>query len=466
MFENERLHIVKGGDPIKGNYVLYWMQQAQRTRYNHALEWALSAANACQLPLVVAVVLTESYPEANARHYAFMLEGWSDVSHALHQRGIGFRVCRGNPPDVIVPLALQAALLVGDVGYLRIQRQWRNQVAAEVPCPFTVVETDVVVPIQQASRKEEYAARTLRPAILRLRDRYLKPVRTEAVRVPPLPEDAAPVSIPACSSLSVDRSVAPSDIFRGGQEAAQSTLETFIHGALARYADKRNDPSLGVVSHMSPYLHFGQISPIDIALRIRESQAPDEAKEAYLEELIVRRELSMNYVFYQPGYDTYAALPSWARKTLDLHRDDPRETLYSYDQFDQATTHDPYWNAAQQEMRITGKMHNYMRMYWGKKIIEWSASPEEAFKTMLALNNRYEIDGRDANGFTGVAWCFGKHDRPWKERAIFGSVRYMAASGLERKFAIQNYVHQVEALERNAGVSASRVSKKPSPKGG
>jgi deoxyribodipyrimidine photo-lyase len=198
---------------------------------------------------------------------------------------------------------------------------------------------------------------------------------------------------------------------------------------------------------MSPYLHFGQISPLYIALQIRKARGINKAnKEAYLEELIVRRELSMNYCYYNPEYDSYSGLPDWAKKTLKAHRGDKREYVYSIEDLEDAQTHDPYWNAAQREMVLTGKMHNYMRMYWGKKLIEWSATPEQAFKCALYLNNRYELDGRDPNSFTGVAWCFGKHDRPWSERPIFGSVRYMNAAGLERKFDMEAYIRKIENL--------------------
>jgi deoxyribodipyrimidine photo-lyase len=197
---------------------------------------------------------------------------------------------------------------------------------------------------------------------------------------------------------------------------------------------------------MSPYLHFGQISPVRIARRIRDAEAPAEAKEAYLEELVVRRELAVNFVYYNREYRSYDALPGWALETLEEHRGDPREATYSREELEAGQTDDPYWNAAMREMRVTGKMHNYMRMYWGKRFLEWHREPRDAFETCLAMNNKYFLDGRDANSFTGVAWCFGKHDRPWQERAIFGKVRYMNANGLERKFDIKEYVRWAESL--------------------
>ncbi len=191
---------------------------------------------------------------------------------------------------------------------------------------------------------------------------------------------------------------------------------------------------------MSPYLHFGQISPLYVAIQISQHRSP--GKEAFLEELIVRRELSMNFVHYNQNYDSFTGIPDWAKHTLDEHRQDPRKYMYSLEQLEQAQTHDPYWNAAQREMVITGKMHGYMRMYWGKKILEWTTKPEEAFSIALYLNNKYELDGRDPNSFTGVAWCLGKHDRPWGRRPIFGNIRYMSAEGLKRKFNANKYAQK------------------------
>jgi deoxyribodipyrimidine photo-lyase len=201
-------------------------------------------------------------------------------------------------------------------------------------------------------------------------------------------------------------------------------------------------------SGLSPYLHFGQIGPLEVALTVREAPGiPEKAKEAFLEEMIVRRELSANFVFYNPRYDTYeGALPAWSRATLEKHRHDPRPYLYGLQELENAATHDLYWNAAQEEMVKTGRMHNYMRMYWGKKIIEWSASPEEAWDTALYLNNRYELDGRDPNAFAGIAWCFGKHDRPWAEHPVFGQVRFMNQKGLDRKFRMKAYLSRVASL--------------------
>jgi deoxyribodipyrimidine photo-lyase len=251
----------------------------------------------------------------------------------------------------------------------------------------------------------------------------------------------------ALSRLQIDRTVKKVNTLQGGTGEARKYFDVFIDEKLEHYAELRNDPTVDYLSLMSPYLHFGQISPLYIALNV--SRTRDSGKEAYLEELIVRRELSMNFVFYNDRYDSFESVPDWARKSLQTHLKDRRDYLYTRRELEQAGTHDPYWNAAQKEMMLKGKMHGYMRMYWGKKILEWSQTPEEAFKTALYLNNKYELDGRDPNGFTGVAWCFGKHDRPWGERTIFGTVRYMNDKGLKRKFDADRYVKRVELDSEN-----------------
>jgi deoxyribodipyrimidine photo-lyase len=314
------------------------------------------------------------------------------------------------------------------------------------------VESEVVVPVEEACPKEAYSAAVLRPKIhIHLR-KYLVPLSESPVKqrlrnldFQGLDLKKSPATI--LSSLAIDQTVTPVSQFRGGTGEAKKLLEDFIAHKLKDYGELRGDPSLDCVSHMSPYLHFGQISPLTIVFQVQEAgRVPPKSREAYLEELIVRRELAMNFVHYNPAYDSFQAIPDWARKTLKGHQRDAREYLYSREKLENARTHDPYWNAAQREMVLTGKMHNYMRMYWGKKILEWSPSPEEAFRIALYLNNKYELDGRDPNSFTGVAWCFGKHDRPWGERKIFGQVRYMNDAGLRRKFNIEAYVRKVKDL--------------------
>ncbi len=320
--------------------------------------------------------------------------------------------------------------------------------AQTIDCPLVQVESDVVVPVEAASPKEEYSAATFRPKIKKKLDSYLFPLKETRPKVESLQYDFDSFEIEdlekAVSSLEIDRSIRRTKDFHGGATEAKKRLEDFLKNKLDSYEEFRNDPTKEFLSNLSPYLHFGQISPIYIALKVSETDSAGKA--AYLEELIVRRELSVNFVFYNREYDSFDGLPNWAKKTLKEHEKDPRKYIYTREELENAETHDPYWNAAQKEMRIKGKMHGYMRMYWGKKIIEWTKTPREAFKTALYLNNKYELDGRGPNAFAGVAWCFGKHDRPWKERQIFGKIRYMNANGLKRKFDADLYVEKIRNI--------------------
>jgi len=433
-----------------GRRVVYWMQQSQRAEGNPALEHAVARANELDRPLDVVFGLTDAYPEANARHYAFMLQGLDAVREALDARGIGFELHRGDPARVAAEAAQGAALVVADRGYMPVQVRWRSHLAREARVGVEEVEGDVVVPVAVVSDKEEFAARTIRPRIHRHWRRFLAPLRTVDLRRRARPGGRRGGEVwrdadDLLARLAVDRSAAPADGFRGGTPEARRRLKRFVDHKLARYADLRNDPTMDYQSGLSPHLHFGQISPVEVALAADASGAPRVAVDAFLEELVVRRELSINFAAFNPACETYAALPAWARQTLADHAADPRAYLYGFDRWEAAATHDEYWNAAQREMVRTGKMHNYMRMYWGKKILEWSRTPGEAFDTALRLNNRYELDGRGPNSCAGVAWCFGKHDRPWTRRAVFGTVRYMNAAGLDRKFDMADYVARFPA---------------------
>ncbi|MBN2012545.1 deoxyribodipyrimidine photo-lyase [candidate division KSB1 bacterium] len=448
MIQPERIVELNNQSPRNGKYILCWMQASQRAEYNHALEYAIQIANQRHKPVVVMFGITDGFPEANERHYTFMLEGLQETQQTLNERGIPLVIRYQSPELAAVELSRDADLLVTDRGYLRIQRQWRKYVSEQVNIPVLQVESDVIVPIESASNKEEYAAATLRPKITKLLQQYLVDVKLEQPHYQNNLLTFNSFSIDdvnsALANLKIDRTVARVSKFKGGGTAARRWLDLFIESKLEHYADLRNDPANDFGSHLSPYLHFGQISPLEIALRVLEAHSTGEAD--FLEELIVRRELSMNYVYFNERYDSYQSLSAWAQQTLADHVIDNRQYIYSEQQFEQAATYDPYWNAAQMEMVKTGKIHNYMRMYWGKKILEWTRHPEEAFEIALRLNNKYELDGRDPNGFTGVAWCFGKHDRAWFERPIFGKVRYMNANGLRRKFDIDRYVKRVETL--------------------
>jgi deoxyribodipyrimidine photo-lyase len=454
--QKTRIQLLNDADLAKGKYVLYWMQQSQRAEYNHALEYAIHKANRLGQGVLVAFGLTDDYPEANLRHYTFMLEGLQETRRTLAGRGIKMVVQKGAPAEIAVNLGRKASLIVCDCGYLRHQKAWRGQVARQADCRVVQVESDVIVPVRVVSDKAEYAARTIRPKIHKYLANYLNEFKPATIKQPSLNLDIQSLDLEdvdaVLQKLKIDRGVAAvTRFFTGGASQARQIFKSFLHQRLARYVDNRNQPQTDDISHMSPYLHFGQISPLYLALQINQTgDRLQAAKQAFLEEMIVRRELAMNFANYAPHYDSYQCLPNWARRTLAEHEKEPREYVYTRRQLENAQTHDEYWNAAMREMRFTGFMHNYMRMYWGKKILEWTKTPEHAFRTTLAINNKYFLDGRDANSYAGVAWVFGVHDRAWFERPIFGKIRYMAASGLERKCDIRGYVNKVDALVKRA----------------
>ena len=378
-----------------------------------------------------------------------MLEGLKDVQEALEKRGIKMVVRRGAPDDFALEAGKDASLIVTDRGYMRPQKRWRKRVAGEAECPVTQVESDVVVPVGLASGKRETAARTLRPRIGEYLDDFLVGLTPTKISKQSLHMKAEGLDLSdiekALGCMDLDRSVgALSHLYRGGTSGAKKLFRRFLEGSFDAYTGHRNQPQTDDVSHMSKYLHFGQISPLWLALTARRARTKKDNIESFVEELIVRRELSMNFVHYTPDYDSYSNLPDWAKKTLEEHTHDEREHTYTRKQLENAETHDEYWNAAMKEMVHTGYMHNYMRMYWGKKILEWSNTPEHAYRTTLYLNNKYFLDGRDPNSFANVAWVFGQHDRGWTERQIYGKVRYMSASGLERKAKPERYVEKVE----------------------
>jgi deoxyribodipyrimidine photo-lyase len=451
MIHPERIKDLNNKEIRDGKYVLYWMQAAQRTEYNHALEYAIQRANELNKPVLAIFGITDNWPEANLRHYYFMLEGLKEVKHNLQSKGIQMVIHHESPDSSTIKLAKDASLVVVDGGHLRIQRKWRRNAAKKISCALYEVETNLIVPVEEASVKENFSAGTFRPRITKKLDYYLVPVKHKKPKMDSLDFKFATFNIDdiekAALKLNIDRSVGKVDSFHGGTKKAKHLFNDFLRNKLDNFAKLRNNPNENCVSNMSPYLHFGQISPLYIALKILETSS--DGKDAFLEELIVRRELSHNYVFFNDNYDSFKSLPPWALRTLNFHSRDKREYIYSLEEFEKAQTHDTYWNAAQKEMVITGKMHGYMRMYWGKKILEWSKNPETGFKIALYLNNKYELDGRDPNAFAGVAWCFGQHDRAWSERHVFGKIRYMNAAGLKRKFDIEAYVNKIQSLDKN-----------------
>lgn len=456
--KDDRVYIYRGGQcDEKGTCILYWMQHAQRGQDNHALNAAITLGNHLNLPIVVLFVVAD-YPAANLRHYTFMLNGIAVAARYLQQRGTPLVMRRGQPEEEVVRTAqaLRPAAVISDESALRTPRKWRAAVKKHLDVPFACVDADVIVPTKYLP-KEEWAARTIRPKIQRLLPTYLQPIvdlePVHPLSSPPCDSGYANNPLAYLSTLTIDTSVRSSSVFHGGQDEGRKHLHLFIEQRLAGYAERRNLPEVAETSELSAYLHFGHISIQQTAWEIEQYVPPASGskqidvsggRNAYLEELIVRRELSINFALRNPHYDSLEGCPDWGQKTLQKHAHDPRPWNYTREELEQAKTHDELWNASQHEMVYTGRMHGYMRMYWAKKILEWTASPEQAFEDAVYLNDKYELDGRDANGYTGIAWAIGgKHDRPWgPERPIFGLVRYMALSGMQRKMDTRAYIYK------------------------
>ncbi|NVN93024.1 MAG: deoxyribodipyrimidine photo-lyase [Desulfuromonadales bacterium] len=438
-----RIHHLNQIPPGNGP-VVYWMSRDQRVADNWALIHAQQLALERQVPLAVVFTLADSFLGATLRHYGFMLRGLAQAAACLHDLSIPFVLLRGNPPAEIDRFVrqLNIGMLVTDFDPLRIKRTWHDQVARSISVGCIEVDAHNIVPCRVASHKQEYGAYTLRPRINRLLPGFLDsfpPVVSHPIAWP-LPVDVFDLNA-TLDGLTVDRSVGEVAWSRPGEQAGRERLVDFVKHGLANYDERRNDPCREGQSGLSPWLHFGQISAQRVALEVGRQMDASASVEAFLEELIVRRELSDNFCFYNSNYDSLEGFPAWALKTITEHRHDPREFLYTPEQFETGTTHDPLWNAAQLALVTTGTMHGYMRMYWAKKILEWSPSPEEAMATAIWLNDRYQLDGRDPNGYAGISWSIGGvHDRAWGERPVFGKIRYMNARGCVRKFDVAGYI--------------------------
>ncbi|MEP1125195.1 MAG: deoxyribodipyrimidine photo-lyase [Ilumatobacter sp.] len=453
--EPERCRALNEATPnADGRYVLYWMQASMRAEHNPALERAIQIANDHRAPLVVACTVVTDYPEASPRHFAFMLAGMGQALQAIERRGAGVVVRSGDDPArSIVDLAAEAIEVVLDRGYLRHQRRWRSAVADAAPCAVTYVEGDVVVPIDEASDKQETAARTLRPKIEKRRDDYIVELATTAL------DDTSGVRLDTdvelgefddigallvTLGLDADDAPQPVDWITPGTAAAKALFAEFVE-RIDDYPDDRNRYTLDRTSMMSPYLHFGQISPVWLAHRIREAGG-DGAGE-YLEELIVRRELACNYVEHCADHDSFAGLPGWARTSLEAHEDDERESVYTAAELENGRTGDEVWNAIMEEIRERGWVHNQLRMYWGKQIVRWTNTPRHAYRTLLDLNNRWFLDGRDPSSYANVAWCFGLHDQGFQERDVSGKLRPFTTAALKRKDDLSGWIHDREPTD-------------------
>jgi deoxyribodipyrimidine photo-lyase len=461
----ERVRKLNGeGERTAARYVLYWSQMNRRVHQNHALEYALHSANRLGLPLLVYEGLTCTYKKANDRIHTFVLENVPDVAERLKKRGVGYlfylRCRKQDANDVLYRLAADAAAVVTDEYPTFIAAGHNASVPAKIGVAYYAVDSSCIVPMNK-HEKRNYGAYTIRPRITNMLPDYMKPLEEKRVKHPwkngILREELAGYhtvvargGIPELvASCEIDHSIPPSTSFKGGQKEAERHLEEFLENRLRRYAGDRNEPSLHGTSNMSPYLHFGMISSLEIALKAKEhAETHGYMAGEYLEELIVRRELAFNFAHFTPDMESLSVLPDWCQATMREHAKDKRDPVYTAEEFEAGKTYDQLWNATQRELLLRGKIHGYYRMYWGKKIIEWSPTYEKALEIMIDLHDRYALDGRDPNTYTNILWCFGLHDRPWGTRPVFGSLRWMSLEGMKRKSDVNAYIQEIAYLQR------------------
>lgn len=427
----------------------------KRTSHNHALNFAIEQANERKLPLVVYEGLKFYYPWASDRIHTFILEGVEEKRKEFEKLGIKYifylQKDENSPKDTVAKLAKDAVLIVTDDFPCFIIPKHNAAIVRKAEIPVFAVDSNGVIPMSKFE-KEEYAAYTIRPKIKRILHEYLKPFEEEKiiVRADDLKIDCAETIVENIADLvkqcAIDHSVKPSYFYHGGTANGRKRLKKFVKEILTDYDTARNKPDKDGSSRISAYLHFGFLSPLEIALTVKNSDAAQESKDAYLEELIVRRELSYNFTKFNSNYNSLESLPNWVQKTMREHIDDNRAPIYSLEQLERGETYDELWNAAQREMVETGEMHNYVRMLWGKNVIGWTKSYEEAFAVLEHLNNKYCLDGRNPNSYAGILWCFGKHDRPWMERPVFGTIRYMTSGSTGKKFNSKQYIEWTKTL--------------------
>ncbi len=433
--------------PANGEYVLYWMQSAQRITTNHALFHAIRIANRLKLPLRVLFVVA-AYPDANARHYHFMLEGLKETVEALETRGAEVIFQVGSFEKTVAAQLLRAAHAVFDDAAMPFMAEMKSRLATQAAThgvPVELVTTNLIVPLEALPATCEYAARTLRPKLWRKIDSFIDPVELDALVKKRKPRGIFIDADAIIKRLQIDTSITKTSHFTGGEGAAQKRLKAFVDHGLKQY-DASSNPGSEATSQLSPYLHFGHVSPLDAFLAVEVKQDLHRAEvEAFQEQLLVRRELAFNFAKRCEGFDRFETMTyGWAYDTLKAHEDDEREAVYTLEDYHNANTHDPYFNAAMNEMIHTGYMHNTMRMYWGKRIIAWSKTARDAYETIIALNNAYFLDGRDPVSYASVAWLFGRHDRGFPSQPVFGKVRSMTAGGLKRKYDMDAYLARIK----------------------
>lgn len=440
MIHPARIRVLKDA-PIKSGPIVYRMSRDQRVADNWALLYAAELAKKHNTYVVVLFCLLPGFAGATWRQYDFMLQGLREVEANLHEHGIPFFVRVGHANKSIPEFLAEtgAGALVTDFSPLRASQNLKCNLAKKITIPFYEVDAHNIVPCWHASNKQEFAARTFRPKILGKMTEFLEPFPLLKKQTAPLPNPINWKKIEL--SITLDKSVAPVEWITPGEIAARRALKNFITQKLSRYDETRNLPAQAGQSNLSPYFHFGQLAPARVVLEIKKHAASTPSATSFIEELVVRRELADNFCLYNKNYDSFAGFPVWAQKTLNDHRQNKRETIYTRDTLEKSQTHDDLWNAAQTEMVTRGKMHGYLRMYWAKKILEWTKNPEEALSIAIYLNDKYELDGRDPNGYVGIAWSIGGvHDRPWFARPIFGLVRYMSRESTGRKSKAADYI--------------------------
>jgi deoxyribodipyrimidine photo-lyase len=453
---NPRITVRRPGAPApKGKCIVYWMQRSQRGRDNHALDIAVTIANELNLPVVAYFAAISNFPHANLRHYAFLQQGLPDIAADLAARNIGFIMRRAPNCDHEEFFAdVNAAMVIGDENPMREPERWRQHLADTLTIPFWTVDSDVIVP-SKLLEKAQFSAGVARPRLYRALPEFLQPFENpHAAHSWQRPRNLRHDDIHADIThgwQDFDRTCKPVDAWHGGHRAALKRLNLFTTKLLETYDRDRNHPELDGTSALSPYLHFGHIGPVTIALAVdaaaKKHPHLQPARDSYFNELIAWRELAVNFVRYQPDYDNPACADNWARATLAEHDQDPREKLYKLPQLENAETYDDLWNAAQLQMLHHGWMHNYLRMYWAKKIIEWTPNVRIAMRVAIYLNDRYFLDGRDPNGYAGIAWSMlGKFDRAWFDRPIFGKRRYMSGASTGKKFDSKLYIQQMKSL--------------------
>ncbi len=446
----ERIRVLSLGKKRSGP-IAYWMSRDQRVSDNWALLFAQERALQLKRPLIVIFCLVSDFLGATIRHYGFMLKGLEGVEGDLAKKNISFFMLRGRPRQQIPRFIKKNRVseLVTDFDPLRIKRQWKKDVVSSIDIPFYEVDAHNIVPCWLASVKQEFGAYTIRPKINKKVGYFLEEfpkLKTHPFKLKSKSSKANWDRIK--SGLRVDRFVGEVGWIAPGENQAKLMLRRFIDKKLVKYPLERNDPTIDGQSNLSPYLHFGQLSAGRVALGVKKAKVAEKIKDIFLEELIVRRELADNFCFYNKNYDKAIGFPAWAQTTLKKHKRDKRQYLYSVKELEQGRTHDDLWNTAQKQMVITGKMHGYMRMYWAKKILEWTPSVQTAMQIAIKLNDKYELDGRDPNGYVGISWSLGGvHDRAWPQHSVFGKVRYMSYNGCKSKFKVSQYINNIQKLK-------------------